>query len=193
MRRNNRVTVKRSHPAAILACIFMAVSAAIRLWYYLPAGCSAVTLIVHLILPVSAALIFILGITVKALIPCSVTAVVLGIVFFIVKAFTFTPLHQILCTLLYLTVLILYTLTVTGVIPTKKLLYPLFGLPLLYHIFVEDMQLYILADPPVPVRDWMPEISVLCIMAALLSQAFAMKSERITEYKGVNHGIPIQK
>ena len=183
MRRNNRITVSRTHPAAILACIFMAFSAAVRLWYYLPAGCSALTLIVHLILPVSAALIFILGITAngKAQIPCSVTAVVLGIVFFIVKAFTFTPVHQVLCTLLYLTVLILYTLTVTGILPTKKLLYPLFGLPLAYHIFVEDMQLYILADPPVPVGDWMPEISVLCIMAALLSQAFAMKSERITE------------
>lgn len=159
----------------------MAISAAVRLWYYLPAGFSAMTLIVHLILPVSACLIFILGITAngKYLIPCSVTAVVLGIVFFIVKAFSFTPVHQALCTLLYLTVLILYTLTVTGYISTKKLLYPLFSLPLIYHIFVEDMQLYILADPPLPVREWMPEISVLCIMAALLSEAFAMKTEQV--------------
>ena len=180
MRRNSRITVPRTHPAAVLACIFMALSAAVRLWYYLPAGCSALTLIVHLLLPVSACLIFILGILAngKRLIPCSVTAVVLGIVFFIVKAFSFTPVHRALCTLLYLTVLVLYTLTVTGYIPTKKLLYPLFGLPLIYHIFVEDMQLYILADPPVPVREWMPEISVLCIMAALLSQAIAMKTER---------------
>jgi len=180
MRRNNRITVSRTHPAAVLACIFMALSAAVRLWYYLPAGCSALTLIVHLILPVSACLIFILGIIAngKCLIPCSVTAVVLGIVFFIVKAFSFTPVHQALCTLLYITVLVLYTLTAAGYIPTKKLLYPLFGLPLIYHIFVEDMKLYILADPPVPVREWMPEISVLCIMAALLSQAFAMKTER---------------
>ena len=141
------------------------------------------TYLVHLILPVSAAMIFILGITAngKALIPCSVTAVVLGIVFFIIKAQTFAPLHRNLCTLLYLTVLFLYTMTVTGIIPTKILLYPLFSLPLLYHIFVEDMQLYILAEPPVPFREWMPEISVLCIMAALLSQVFAMKSESSKE------------
>ncbi len=185
--RRNRVSVPRNHPAAVTACILMALSAMIRALYYLPGRCSGVTVIVHLILPVSACLFFILGILAngKSLIPCSVTAVVLGIVFFILKAFTFTPIHQTLCTLLYLTVLILYILTVTGIIPTKILLYPLFGLPLLYHIFVEDMQMYILADPPVPVRDWMPEISVLCIMAALLSQAFAMKSERITEYKNI--------
>lgn len=178
--RRNAVTIDRRHPSAYLACAFMSVSAAVRLWFYLTAGVSFVTLIVHLILPVSAALIFIPGIAVngRAFVPCSLTAVVLGIVFFIIKAQTFTPIHRNLCTLLYLTVLILYTLTVTGIIPTKNLLYPLFGLPLLYHLFVEDLQLYILADPPVPVREWMPEISVLCIMAALLAEAFAMKSEK---------------
>ncbi|MBQ2726842.1 MAG: hypothetical protein IJF78_14150 [Clostridia bacterium] len=180
MKKRIRITVSGEHPAAILSCLFMAVSAAVRLWHYLPGELNPETIMIHLFLPVSACLLFILGTIVngKLLIPFSVTAVVLGIVFFIVKAFSFTPVHQALCTLLYLTVLVLYTLTVTGYIPTKKLLYPLFSLPLIYHIFVEDMQLYILADPPVPLWEWMPEISVLCIMAALLSQAIAMKTER---------------
>ncbi|MBQ8369188.1 MAG: hypothetical protein IJY35_04345 [Clostridia bacterium] len=183
MKQKIRVTVPRTHPAAVLACVLMAVSAVVRLVYYLPGNLTAGIVTVHLILPVSAAALFILGTIAngKHLIPCSVSAVVLGIVFFILKAFTFTPLHQALCTLLYLTVLVLYTLTVTGCIPTKKLLYPLFGLPLLYHILVEDMQLYVFAEPRVPVVDWMPEISVLCIMAALLSQAFAMRMEKTGE------------
>lgn len=183
MKKRNCITISRSHPAAVLSCILMAVSAMVRLWHYLPADLTAGIVILHLLLPVSACLMFILGTIAngKWLIPCSVTAVVLGIVFFILKAFSFTPVHQALCTLLYLTVLILYTLTVTGYIPTKKLLYPLFGLPLIYHIFVEDLSLYVFADPAVPVWDWMPEISVLCIMAALFSQAFAMKVMERTE------------
>lgn len=183
MKQKNRVTVPKNHPAAVLACVLMAVSAVVRLVYYLPGELTAGTVTIHLILPVSAAALFILGTIAngKHLIPCSVSAVVLGIVFFVLKAFTFTPLHQALCTLLYMTVLVLYTLTVTGVIPTTKLLIPLFGLPLLYHIFVEDMQLYVFAEPRVPYRDWMPEISVLCIMAALLSQAFAMRTEKSGE------------
>ena len=71
--------------------------------------------------------------------------------------------------------LALYTLTIFGVIRTKVLLYPLFGLPLAYHIFVEDMQLYILADPRPPFAEWLPEISVLCIMASLLAVSFAIR------------------
>ncbi|MBQ4043277.1 MAG: hypothetical protein IJD06_04700 [Clostridia bacterium] len=87
---------------------------------------------------------------------------------------------------MYLAVLVLYSLTVWGVIVTKKLLYPLFGLPLLYHIFVEDMQLYILADPRPPFTDWLPEISVLCIMGALFSAVFAMHRKIALPIDGEN-------
>ena len=51
----------------------------------------------------------------------------------------------------------------TGYVPTRKLLWPLFGLPLLYHIFVEDTQ-----KIGWPLHDWLPEVSVLCCMASLL-------------------------
>jgi len=92
------------------------------------------------------------------------------VLFFFLKSFTFAAvIHTVLCILLYITVFVLYTLTIFGYIRTKLLLYPLFGLPLAYHIFIEDMKLYILADPPVPFVEWLPELSVLCIMAALLS------------------------
>ena len=105
----------------------------------------------------------------------TVVSVFFGVLFFLLKSFTFdTVLHTVLCILLYLTVLALYTLTIWGVIRTKVLLYPLFGLPLLYHIFVEDMQIYILASPRPPFVEWLPEISVLCIMAALLCVSIAI-------------------
>ena len=87
--------------------------------------------------------------------------------------------HIILCLCLYTLVLVLYCLTVFGIIPTKKLLYPLFGLPLLYHVFIEDMKNYILAQPPVPIIEWLPEISVLLIMAGLLCLSVAMKKKPV--------------
>ena len=111
--------------------------------------------------------------------PCVLTALALGGAFFLLKATTFTPLHRGLCTLLYLTVLALFSATVLGWLPTKKLLYPLFGLPLIYHLLVEDPGKYFFADPPVPVWDWLPELSVLCIMAGLLSLSVSLKTERL--------------
>ena len=67
----------------------------------------------------------------------------LGCIFFALKALTFpSMLHTVLCLCLYTLVLVLYTATVTGKVPTQRLLIPLFALPLLYHIFVEDMARY---------------------------------------------------
>ncbi len=179
MKKRMTVDITRSHPGAIIACVLMGAAAAVRLTYFLSASLTLYVIIVHLLLPVSAAVLFIAGTVAegKWFRILSIGAVALGIAFFIAKAFAeFSPIHRNLCTLLYITVITTYTLTVSGVIPTKKLLYPLFGLPFLYHVFVEDTQYYFFADPPVPVWEWMPEISVLCIMAALFSQAFAMKT-----------------
>ena len=100
----------------------------------------------------------------------------LGCAFFALKALTFPSLvHTILCLCLYTLVLVLYTATVTGRVPTQRLLIPLFALPLLYHIFVEDMG-----------REWtlyplLQELSVLCCMAALLCLSIAMKKKEAGE------------
>ena len=56
----------------------------------------------------------------------------LGCVFFAAKALGFpSVVHTVLCLLLYALVAALYTATVTGCIPTQKLLWFLFGLPML--------------------------------------------------------------
>lgn len=95
----------------------------------------------------------------------------LGCVFFAVKALGFpSMIHTVLCLLLYALVAVLYTATVTGYVPTQKLLWLLFGLPMLYHIFVEDTR-----KSGWPIHDWLPEISVLCCMAALLCISLAMR------------------
>lgn len=181
MKKKMKLELSRKHPCAIAACGWMAAAAIIRLVYFLSAAVTPYIAIVHLLLPVSAAVLFIAGILKggRAFPWLSTGAVWLGIAFFITKAFVeFSPLHRNLCILLYITVLVVYTATVHGLIPTKKLLYPLFGLPLLYHIFVEDTQYYFFADPPVPVWEWLPEISVLCIMTALFCQSFAISAKK---------------
>ena len=101
---------------------------------------------------------------------------ILGVVFFIIKALGFdSVIHMILCICLYLAVAIIYTATVFGVIRTKWLLAPLFGLPLLYHIFVDDLSTLRADENAMSLGEWLPEISVLCIMLSLLLICFAMK------------------
>ncbi len=181
MKKQMEVTIPTRHPATTVACLFFAVSAIVRLAHYLPSQMDALTLWVHVVMPVTAAILFLTGMILggKYTKPAVIVATVLGVVFFIIKATSFAPVHQALCTVLYLAVLILFTSTVLGLLPTKKLLYPMFALPLAYHILVEDTQLYFFADPPVPVWEWMPEISVLCIMAGLLSISIAMETKPV--------------
>ncbi len=164
--------------AAYLSVAFMLAAAVIRIIYFWDKTLSAAQLFIHLYLVLLASLIFCFTVLFLGKKAPELTAlsVLLGVIFFSAKAFTFeSMIHTYLCLLLYLTVLIIYCLTVFGIIKTKKLLYPLFSLPLLYHIFIEDMQIYIFARPMPPFAEWLPEISVLCIMAALLFVSFALR------------------
>ena len=102
--------------------------------------------------------------------------VILGAVFFIVKSLGFeSTVHTVLCILLYAAVIALYTGTVFGVIRTKWILAALFGLPFLYHIFVEDLPALRDTANPVSFSGGMQEMSVLCIMLGLFCLALSMK------------------
>ncbi|MBP3588902.1 MAG: hypothetical protein J6J51_07695 [Clostridia bacterium] len=172
----NRCIVAPKHPFAIISMAFMALSLIARLVYYVPEGLTGFDWWVYLGIPGFATVWFPVALLIwgrKTLLPTCVS-VFGGVFYFIVKAFTFAHWwHTSLCICLYLAVLVLYCLTVTGVIPTKKLLYPLFGLPLAFHLFVEDVKNYVI--PGAPFHTWLPEISVLCIMAALLCVSLAME------------------
>lgn len=163
-------------PATAVGLFLLGLAAMIRCVYFGVHGGGVGHLTVHLLLPILAAVTFFAVVLRRAPAEYTAVGVLFGVVFFIIKSFTFASrIHTILCIILYITVLSLYSATVFGCIKTKKLLYPLFGLPLLYHIFVEDMKLYVFAQPPVPYFEWLPEISVLLIMAGLLSIAIGLE------------------
>lgn len=169
---------------ARLSLLCMIASACVRVIYYGRVEAAQSELLVHLGLPLLSAVIFFVTVQFfsRKYLAATAVSVLLGVVFFVFRIFALkvTPIHTVLCICLYTLVLTLFTLTIFGAIPTKKLLYPLFGLPLLYHIFVEDMEKYVLADPPVPFVQWLPEISVLLIMAGLLCLSIAMKKRETT-------------
>ena len=174
--------VDRNSALVHAAVIFMALSAVFRLagcWGMLGDSFFAAT---QIALPLICNLLFIVCILLLGSRAFWLTSlpVILGVVFFIIKSFTFTSvLHTVLCILLYVLVAVLYTATAFGVIRTKWLLVPLFGLPFVYHIAVEDLAA--LRDASVTVASALQEISVLCIMLALFLTALAMKKHRNIE------------
>ena len=102
--------------------------------------------------------------------------VILGAVFFIIKSLGFeSTVHTVLCILLYAAVIALYSGTVFGLIQTKWILVALFGLPFLYHIFIEDLPALGDTVNPVSFSGGMQEMSVLCIMLGLFCLSFSMK------------------
>lgn len=160
---------------AVLAVAFMVLSFILRLYWATGESFEPERLGVHVILPLSANVIFILCVLLwgKKAVWTTFIPALMGVLFFVIKALGFPSLtHTVLCICLYALVAVLYGLTVFGILPTKKLLIPLFGLPLLYHIFVEDLiqhrEVYVLSD-------WLQEFSVLCIMACLLCLSIGLE------------------
>ena len=115
--------IKRDTPAAYLSLFFMAASAIIRVIYYSVTPMTPLIFWVHFVNVIAAAVVF--GIAVIFFGECcpQLTAipVLMGVIFFMVKAFTFeTMTHTVLCLILYSAVLVLYSLTIFGIIRTKS-------------------------------------------------------------------------
>ena len=173
--------VEQQHWAVQTAIIFMALSAVFRI-----VGCwgrwdDAFFAATQIALPLMCNILFILCLILlgKKALWTTAGPVIMGVVFFIIKSFTFESwLHTVLCILLYLLVAVLYTGTVFGFIRTKWLLLPLFGLPFLYHIFVEDLAALRDTANPVTLSAGLQEMSVLCVMLALFFTAIAMKKKK---------------
>lgn len=108
--------------------------------------------------------------------------VVFGVAFFVIKSFGFDSwIHTVLCILLYLLILFIYCATVFGFIRTKWLLPPLFGLPFIYHIFVEDLPMLNDTVNPMTFTYGMQELSVLCIMLGLFCVGLGLKKQKPLE------------
>lgn len=175
-----RYSVSRKNFFVKLSAFFMLLSMLCRLLGYWGfwANQTSDFILTQILLPVLCNLLFVVVILYmgRRFFALSCVPVILGVVFFIIKALGFdSVIHMILCICLYLAVAIIYTATVFGVIRTKWLLAPLFGLPLLYHIFVDDLSTLRADENAMSLGEWLPEISVLCIMLSLLLICFAMK------------------
>ena len=156
---------------------FMALSFLVRLFWCIryPDVVTERGFFVHAVMPLSAGVLFILFLLAfgKKHLWLTFIPAAVGVLFFLLKAATFdSRIHQILCTILYLSVAVLYGLTVFGILPIRRLLIPLFGIPLLYHIFVEDL---IINRTVYGISEWLQEGSVLCIMAGLLCVSFGIR------------------
>lgn len=161
----------------LLSMALMLLSAAARLWYYLadPVA-TAMTLsqadIFLLVgLPVFSAALYPVLLALfgrRTIVP--LTAPVAGfVVFFLYKALSFSSvLHTVLCSILYLAVLVFFLLTALGVLRTRIFLILLAGLPLLVHIIMDlsDYEGFFL---------FLPELSVLLLMASLLCLALRLR------------------
>jgi len=102
---------------------------------------------------------------------------ILGCIFFIIKALAFEPLHMVLCISMYALLGVLYTITVLGILPNKVPLIFAFALPLIIHI---GMDIYEFATfKNIIIADYMPELSVILIMAALLVFSCSLKFKKV--------------
>ena len=137
--------------------------------------------VTQIALPVASCLLFILLVLLlgKSALWATSLPVLMGVVFFILKSLSFdSVLHTVLCILLYVLVAVLYVGTVFTLIRSKWLLIPLFGLPFLYHIFVEDLAALRDTANPVTLAAGLQEISVLCIMLALLLLSLGIRTKK---------------
>jgi hypothetical protein len=171
--------IPRGSALGYLAAVWMALSLCFRVWYLATgSGYTPLFFITQGILPIVASLLFILFLLAfsRHNLPLTIVPMLMGCVFFFFRATSLGTVHMILCMCLYVVIAALYSLTVTGYIPTKKPLWILFAAALAYHIFVEDLPALIQGG--LTVRDCLPEASVLSIMASLLCVALAIVPDR---------------
>ena len=177
-------TITKPNPAVLSAAFLMLCAAVVRIVYYTGVRAAAGELWVQGALPVCAGLLFAVMLFTTAADRLYRTAVpvLMGCVFFAVKAGGFSPVHRALCWVLYLAVALLYFLTVSRGL-CKWIFGALIGAALAYHIVVEDavnravLKLY--TTPILPGRPFwwhfLAELTVLMTMAALLLTIAAME------------------
>ena len=173
-----RFTIDKSGFFAESAMILLVLSAIFRIIGCWGLWADRVSALMIILLPVCCCLLLVLCILLfgKKGFFLSFIPVLLGVVFFVFKSLYFDNwLHTVLCILLYMVVAVLYTGTVFGWIHTKWFLPPLFGLPFLYHVIVEDLPALSNTAKPVTFAAGMQEMSVLCIMAAMFCVGIGLK------------------
>ncbi|MCD7846266.1 MAG: hypothetical protein LUG57_10555 [Oscillospiraceae bacterium] len=157
---------------------FMTLSFALRLawWLACPGDVAAAGVYLHGALPLAACVLFCLCLLAPSRLSlrASLFPLLLGVAFFAAKAVDFAPWHRLGCTAMYLLMAVLYGVTAFGLLPLRRLLIPLFALPLAFHAIVLDL---IVNRTVYTLPEWLQEGSVLCVMAGLLCVALAIRVE----------------
>jgi hypothetical protein len=173
-----KYVVDRKNFLAKLALVLMGMSVLFRLLGYWgfwndPSSDATYT---EVFLPIACCILFIVLIEMlgraalwSTSLPVFMTAVFLILETFAVKVWWVKALSI----LLYVVAACVYTMTVFGKIRTKWLLVVTIGTPLVYHLAVQDRSSLYAATPTTLVQ-WMPEISAMCFLTALLFTTLAM-------------------
>ncbi len=119
----------------------------------------------------------------------TVIPVVLGAVFFIIKATDMHLFPMLLCITVGLTATGLYIATLFGSVTSKWPLAAAFGLPMLYKIV--DRKLFAVGHyiDTFGMKSYLVELSLLCIFAAMLLAVIAMKKYTDTELSCIDAEI----
>ena len=120
--------------------------------------------------------------------------VVLGAVFFIVKAASSDGiLNTVLCVVVSLLAAILYCSTVFSKQRKKWPLMLVFGVPLLYQLLIRDRATILAQEGAMSLDEFIPELSVLCILLSLLLTVFAMKNSVPKELETVEGQVLVDE
>ena len=177
--------VPKLNIAALSAAALLLFSALLRIVYYTGVRAEAGEVWLQAVLPVGACLWLAAMLFTSAgdRLYRTVVPVLLGCVFFAVKAASFSPVHRALCWLLYLAVAALYYLTVCRGLH-RWLFGTLIGCVLAYHIAVEDLlsRSFLALHTAAPLAPglglwwhFLAELTVLLVMTALLLMTLAME------------------
>jgi len=168
---------------AVAAMVCMILSAAGRIIYFMGVSATIPQFWLQCMLPLCTALLFVVVLVFDGADRLYRTSVpvLMGCIFFAVKANDFAPTHRLLCWLLYLGVAVLYYVTVQKGL-CKWIFAALIAAAMAYHIVVEDIlhqsfrafNVIPLAPGHTTLWHLWAEITVLLIMAALLLLTFAM-------------------
>lgn len=168
-----------------ISVFFMVVSMVFRIMGYwgfwknqTPAFCY-----MQILLPVVCGILFIVSILFlgKRAFWLTSVPVVLGAVYFIVMATDLKGiLPTVLCVVVSVLTVIVYCSTVFGKGRKKWALILIFSLSLLYHLLIKDRTTILAQEGAMTLNEFIPELSILCILLSLLFMVFAMK-KRVPE------------
>ena len=112
----------------------------------------------------------------------SIFPVLMGVLYFACKLAAdprgTSLMHHITAAVLYLMIVVLWTLTVLYVIKTKWILVILFMIPFAKHVCLNDIPVLLGIADPVPASIWLKEFSMLFMMLALSLCALSFETDK---------------